>query len=483
MLTVCTSIDGELNRTETIPSDSVFPFIARTLAEVDVPSRVDFTFPSETFSAGYSVRQRGTYMDGGKTYPSRFITEEYCDIPDSYIPKAQERYLTCIHPESNNYKLYHFIPTPGGWTAEYGRIGAESGDRYGIRRLNDEMPNRMYDIRYWEKLSKGYVDQTEIFLARENNEADTKQAVKPADQTPDSILWELLQQYAKHYVDKELINSKITREQVRSAKMLYKAMLRCKTLEGFNRNLTKLLVLSPRRTDDVRRLLACDVSQFPVIADREERLLLAMEALIQHQPARSRKKKTVAPFSMRGISVFEATPEQRRIVAAHMDNSMRGRICRVWRVIPRRQQAAFDAYLRRERIGDVRQLWHGSRNENWLSIILNGLQLNPNAVITGKMFGNGIYFAPSSSKSLGYTSTRGSTWANGTSPLGYMGLYATAYGKPYETKTVQSFSQTSIKALGANCVHARAANVNLRNDEIIFYDEAAMVLNYIVEIK
>jgi len=38
--------------------------------------------------------------------------------------------------------------------------------------------------------------------------------------------------------------------------------------------------------------------------------------------------------------------------------------------------------------------FHGSRNENWWNIIKNGLQLNPNAKITGKMLGHGIYLAP-----------------------------------------------------------------------------------------
>ena len=37
-----------------------------------------------------------------------------------------------------------------------------------------------------------------------------------------------------------------------------------------------------------------------------------------------------------------------------------------------------------------------------------------------------------------------------------------------------------IEQNGSNCLHAHAGT-SLRNDEIIFYDEAACVLNYIVE--
>ena len=52
------------------------------------------------------------------------------------------------------------------------------------------------------------------------------------------------------------------------------------------------------------------------------------------------------------------------------------------------------------------------------------------AIITGKMFGNGIYFAPSAAKSWGYTSARGTRWARGTSNTAFMALFATAYGNP-----------------------------------------------------
>ena len=50
-------------------------------------------------------------------------------------------------------------------------------------------------------------------------------------------------------------------------------------------------------------------------------------------------------------------------------------------------------------------LVHGSRMSNWVSILQNGLMLDPSrlgVVITGKMFGYGVYFANSISKSAQY---------------------------------------------------------------------------------
>jgi len=51
-------------------------------------------------------------------------------------------------------------------------------------------------------------------------------------------------------------------------------------------------------------------------------------------------------------------------------------------------------------------LWHGSGLSNWCSIIKNGFLLPntlKNVILTGKMFGSGIYFSNMCSKSIGYT--------------------------------------------------------------------------------
>ena len=65
-----------------------------------------------------------------------------------------------------------------------------------------------------------------------------------------------------------------------------------------------------------------------------------------------------------------------------------------------------------------------------------------------------------------------------------MGLYAVAYGTPYETSTWSGATdyKQEVKKAGANCLHAPAGSA-LMNDEIVFYNEAAVVLNYIVEFE
>ena len=54
---------------------------------------------------------------------------------------------------------------------------------------------------------------------------------------------------------------------------------------------------------------------------------------------------------------------------------------------------------------NVKEVFHGTSEANNLSILKSGLRVSPpaTAAIAGKMFGNGVYGAINSSKSLGYT--------------------------------------------------------------------------------
>ena len=140
-------------------------------------------------------------------------------------------------------------------------------------------------------------------------------------------------------------------------------------------------------------------------------------------------------------------------------------------------------------IKDTKLLFHGSRSENFWSIIKTGLVLRPtNAVITGKMFGYGCYYAPKCAKSIGYTSLSGSYWAHGGNNTAYMALFDVAYGTPYDVYNFDSkyynldYNKLQQFKPGANCLHAHADKGMLRNDEIVVYKEEQMTIKYLIEI-
>ena len=470
---------NEQTLTKDLPIDEsgFYKEIGKLLPEMNIPNTLYVS--CNLGNAEFSLKQRGSYVKDGETKASLYVTENYNSISGLIPSTYSEAYLTCVNPESNNYKYYWLKPTADAIHATYGRIGSERGEMFGTKDLKNPYEPHMFWIRYFEKLSKGYVDQSDIYLSKKPDDIPKKKEPVSTDSTDVSaVLYQKLLRYSKHVVETKLINKEITFEQVKMSRKYFIAMGQRKTVKGFNNQLLKLLMVCPRKVRYVDELLASSKQDFPAIMDREENLIQAMEAVVT---ANLNPHQTNS-FADIDVEVYCANEKQKEQVLRHLDSSLKSKVKYIYRVIPGKQQKRFNEYIKKKNINNVRQLWHGSRNENWLSIAKNGLLLNPNAVITGKMFGNGIYFAASSVKSWKYTSYRGSYWANGTDDIAFMGLYAVAYGKPHDVQAPHHFSQNELECLHADCVHAHAGTY-LQNDEIIFYDEDAIVMNYIVEFE
>lgn len=481
------SWNEDFYETEVESNEGVFwKEVAQNLLKLkeNIPNTLEVE--SDFGDASFYIGKRGSYIEKGIRYPSMYVTVNYNNITGLTHSDYEDAYLTCIHPESNNYKFYHLRPNSMNIEATYGRIGSNRGEAFGTKDLQNPYDHYLYWIRYYEKLSKGYVDQSDIYLHSKPLKAEThpsscgKKDSKHKKSNKASLqLYRQLKAYAKHIVETALVDSNVTAAQVKAAKAYLREMGRRKTVKGFNNQLMKLLQVSPRKERYINTLLAVSEKDFAGIIEREEDLIAAMEAVAGNGPVPVRLKD---PFESMGIEVYIATEKQKEQVLSHLSDSLKGKVKTIYRVINKRHKVRFDKYLKNNNIWKVKQLWHGSKNCNWFSIIENGLQLNPNAQITGKMFGQGIYFAPSSEKSWNYTSYHGTYWANGNEDVGFMGLYTTAYGHPHDVFSAGGFTQRQLKELGKDCVHAHAGSA-LRNDEIIFYSEAAMVLNYIVEFQ
>lgn len=127
---------------------------------------------------------------------------------------------------------------------------------------------------------------------------------------------------------------------------------------------------------------------------------------------------------------------------------------------------------------ETMDLFHGSRNENVLSIMQNGLKIKPkSAVHTGSMFGAGIYFASDVTKSANYC------WGfNGGSRNDsyYMFVSEVATGKIKDYENAQP--HLSSAPFGYNSVRGVKGR-SLLHDEYIVYKESQSKLKYIIEFK
>lgn len=134
---------------------------------------------------------------------------------------------------------------------------------------------------------------------------------------------------------------------------------------------------------------------------------------------------------------------------------------------------------------NILPLFHGTRNENMLGITTKGLLIRPSgAVHTGSMYGSGVYKTSNSSKSLGYSSCKGTYWARGNNKVGYIFLMDGILGDPKIVSAPYYYTATNIKPF--HSVWAKAG-VHLLNDEMISYYPAGVnqqyALRYIFEIE
>ncbi|BCM93214.1 hypothetical protein IAD21_05102 [Abditibacteriota bacterium] len=119
--------------------------------------------------------------------------------------------------------------------------------------------------------------------------------------------------------------------------------------------------------------------------------------------------------------------------------------------------------------GNIHRLWHGTSSANVLSILKSGYMLTPpsTAHIAGKNFGNGLYFAPASTKSLQYSN---GFWGGGSGARKiYMFLNDVAVGKAFEPKNTTRDNPPK----GYDSYWARAGQAGwLINDEVVVFDTA-----------
>ncbi len=129
--------------------------------------------------------------------------------------------------------------------------------------------------------------------------------------------------------------------------------------------------------------------------------------------------------------------------------------------------------------GNIHRLWHGTSSANVLSILKSGFMMTPpsTAHIAGKAFGNGLYFAPASTKSLQYAN--GFWGGKGTRKI-YMFLNEVAVGRDFEPKTTTSKNPPA----GYDSYWARAGKSGwLINDEVIIFDTAQANPVYLLEFE
>ena len=420
-------------------------------------------------------------------------------------PNSYKRFcsLIMVDADNNNNKFYHLYENPDNSVEAYwGRVGAAN-----VAHKHYNRWEKNFDQIVREKERKGYEDRTALMSEEKvNDKIRDEMSYKPIEEEETREMIELLINESREFMKKnyKIAAVEITQKMIDEAdydiQQLIDITEKAKAnssyddysnyaLKVFNKRLTTLFTDIPRDMNKVKECMAKSINDFEDIIEREQQMLDNIRGQIVKTVVEDKDDKDITALEAHGLTARPVTFKEEDEILSHLGRDYDGtsverRYVKAFAVENKQTRANYEKFKQDHNIRsrDVKLFYHGSKVENWYSIIKQGLSLNPNAKVTGKMFGNGIYFASDCRKSLNYMDTKYSHWNDGKRETGYTAVYAVALGKCYEPTTSlrNSFSKKDLPS-GCCSVYADKRKTGLRNDEYIIYDESQCTLKYLVE--
>ena len=358
----------------------------------------------------------------------------------------------------------------------------------------------MYWPKYYQLVANGYIDFTDE-VYDEDEEIRKLEALFGPDETPvsdedDLVLRinEFLEKESKDCLAQlniDFVSSRLpfNHRQVGSAWREWKKFRNCVRAKDANEVIVRLLAITNAsfKEDGKKKALssflikesdpAAEMKEIEKKTELWESLIHSMEAVLPLKTEKGKEKKKTSPFG--NIEMELATKEEthRWLEKFHAPDDLAYRVVNVNApdFLERTQK-----YAAEKGITVFDHFLHGSSTPNWKSLIMKGPLIYPNAPIHGKAYDYGIYTARDLVKSLGYTSLEGSIWAYGDKPVGVIGIYRAAYGKPLYPDGKSGQYRKLVLEGGYDCLDARAEYSGYRMDEIVFYEEAAITLTGLI---
>ena len=408
------------------------------------------------------------------------------------------KYLVCVDGNDNHNKYYEAKENDdGSIDVRYGRVGkSEQTHHYSPWEKN-------FDDLIWSKEKKGYEDITDKMATKsvaEFKEMDDKET--------DAFLMHFYQTCRQITSQNYLNADSVSPEQIDTAKQ-YIASVE-KTRDGIIRDYieNKVRGFDPFHTarwvnDDLQKLYA----YIPRVMDKVQNYLVSADRTMTPQDivdsingvlAREKdlldalKVSTTLTRNQNGQTIEEACGITMRMADYADEDKIREMMIRsedksesCFKVFAVCNQTTRDAYDKcKADLGIKKEglFFHGSGEGNWFSIMKNGMSLRPNAQITGKGLGDGLYFADDVCKAINYARNYGNDSR-------YIGVYAVAVGKQEKVTSYRHYSLSGIESNGHDSIFFQGTNANgTRNNggglnEICVYREEQADIRFIVETR
>ena len=408
-------------------------------------------------------------------------------------------------PANNNKYWTGRLYDDDSWTAEWGRVGCanpDSGTWHGTNKFESKVREKLSD-------KKGYTEVKTVGAAVVNQSSGS--AVKDRDlhdiaksqllKVSNPTLERLIKRFVDANVHKITSSTQIT---YNSTTGLFATPLGVVTIEGLTEARTLLAEIAPlvrarKFGTQVDQLLCKYLRIIPqslgmrrfttetVIPDdnaiqKQNDLIDSLESSYQATitapvvPGNTPAKAQEQVFKV-DLDVLTDQAERNRLDRFYeqskkrMHNYDNVRVKEIFKVTIHDMNNGFE-----RKTVPIEEVFHGTSQANCLSILKSGLKVSPpsTAAIAGKMFGNGVYGAKNSTKSLGYSMGR---WGQGgVGDSGWLFICDFAMGK---TEVVHSSCNPS---RGYDSIWAKAGS-SLSNDELIVYRNSQVTIKYLLECK
>ena len=402
--------------------------------------------------------------------------------------------LIMVTPDNNN-KVY---------------ILEEDGDVVKIKRgridsyLKDEEPKPIsdFDKILSSKIKKGYKDVTHLVAEKVTS---TGLKVNYTD-IPDSVVKQVIEKllaYANKVIEDNysVKSTSVTQVQVDEAQVILNDLSTMIKMNNhtadINQKLLDLYHVIPRRMNHIKNYLL----QFEKIttddelqkaqkffSDEQDTLdSMAGQVMINTATADNTvvvENKTI--LDTLGIKIERVNDGETKMIKK-MLNTLSNKLTHAFKVINMKTQKRFDEWVENSKNKKTELFWHGSRNQNFISILQTGMLIRPSGSIhTGSMFSDGIYMADKAEKSLGYSSLSGSFWSKGTDNTGYMAIFDVHVGNQKHIykhdSSCYNITEKNLTEKGFDSAFAHGG-ADLRNNEFIVYRPERCTIKYLVELK
>ena len=415
---------------------------------------------------------------------------------------AKEIKLICVTGENNN-KFYTMKENGDGtFTATYGRVDLTSAVKnYPMSKWNSIYKSKTKST----KKPKPYTDVTHLFLEADDDN-NTNKNIEIKDLKVREFV-SSLQKFANISIEQNysVSSKKVTQAQVDEAQLIVDNIFTLLDVRNYNsidknivnNKLLELYRVIPRKMKKVQDHLITLIQSTTdlknakhLLAEEQANLDVMATQVIQQTKSDPKDKiqKQIDILEQLGLEIVKVSKKEEDRIKEFMGPN-KHQFRKAFKVINKNTQKHFDNWLDEVKNKKKFLFWHGSRNENWWSIINSGLILRPtNAVITGAMFGEALYFASKCQKSIGYSSLRGSYWTGGGSSIGLLALFEVHTGNQYHIKKWENWhsqlTEDKLKKLDKdyNSVFAHGG-ADLRNDEFMIYNQNQTTIKYLIEIN